>query len=448
MTETENLTTATATEETGFDLDDGFIAIRKQSRTAHDGSALTANSSWREKRKFIRDEAKHSERVKILQQDAGLKESNLNNSFSHQSNIIVPESNAGSFSRLGHVGAYIVRPLDVKQADEAKDILKDDYFIIPNIRLDLPVTIKTDIKGFRRQATAATIYPESAGIRLAHDKNIKGERVHIMVLDSGCDADHVQFRGKHINYRYIVPTAPRKYRQVRGFDPDGHGTHVCGIIAGKDVGIAPDANLYVASVIESESVETSLRRIISALEWLTSEIVNDENSEGAVILNMSLGFKPIWTSSGGASIQIQAVRSVMQTLLEDFDILPVVASGNDGANNLRAPGYFPEVLSVGAVDYNNQQASFTSTGAIDPDGIGQIRQVPDVWGYGVNIYSSFERNSENRSIYAEKSGTSMATPYTTGVAALYAQHTGLIGNELRQHILQNTDANGVVKFVE
>jgi subtilisin family serine protease len=427
--------------ESDFDLTKGFVAIRKTSRTANEAFKLSATSPA-EKREIIRDDAQHSDRSLELQHGAGLKEIDSPIKANETPKIIKPVMQTGVYARLGYIGAYIVQPQDDKQAQRAQDLLKDDYFIVPNIKMDLPVTVQTELRGSRR--SVSSFYPEQSGIQLAHEKGIKGNKVQVMVLDTGCDADHIQFSETKINYRYIMPTDPRKRRNVRGFDPGGHGTHVCGIIAGKDVGVAPDVDLHVASVIESESVETSLRRVLSALDWLMSEVVNQDNNGNAVILNMSLGFKPIWTATGGANIQMIAVRSVLETLVDDFDVLPIVASGNDGPGNLRAPGSFPEVLSVGAVDLAGKQADFTSTGSIEFD--GETRQVPDVWGYGVNIYSSLERNSDNRSVYAEKSGTSMATPYTTGIAALYAQHTGLTGNKLRAHLLKNVSAEGIATF--
>ena len=75
----------------------------------------------------------------------------------------------------------------------------------------------------------------------------------IGVLDTGCDADHIQLRQKRIDFRYVPHHSESdNLREVRGFDVDGHGTHVCGIIAGRHIGVAPGADLMVVSVIESE----------------------------------------------------------------------------------------------------------------------------------------------------------------------------------------------------
>ena len=71
-----------------------------------------------------------------------------------------------------------------------------------------------------------------------------------------------------------------------------------------------------------------------------------------------------------------------------------------------------------------------------------------MWGLGVDVYSALERNNKNRSMYALKSGTSMATPYVSGIAALHAQLTGLQGAALRERIIETADDGNFVRFLE
>lgn len=221
-------------------------------------------------------------------------------------------------------------------------------------------------------------------------------------------------------------------RAVRGFDVDGHGTHVCGIIAGRTVGVAPDVNLMVASVIESDTISTSLERIRIALDWMLSHFQQEENLSKPLIVNMSLGFRPAWISAPDRQAAMDGIRRILSTLVNDFDVLLVVAIGNDGPNTMRAPGYFPEVLSVGAVDFNRNPPRF-SGGGISPITGGPE---PDIAGYGVKIFSSLERDIDNQSRYDYMSGTSMATAYVTGIAALLASaNPELQGDALRQRLI-------------
>ena len=89
------------------------------------------------------------------------------------------------------------------------------------------------------------------------------------------------------------------------------------------------------------------------------------------------------------------IQDLISTLLEVLRFSLIIAIGNDGPGNMRAPGYFPETLSVGAVDFNHKPADFSGGGFSTIDGKAQ----PDIVGYGVNIFSSLERDENNKSLY-------------------------------------------------
>ena len=341
------------------------------------------------------------------------------------------DEQTSNFIPLTYLGGYVVNSPEEEKIKEAqKSIDESDYEIIPDIQLSLPKPICSE-EVFRRRKQ--TLWPVESGIRQAHENGITGNGVLIGVLDTGCDADHIQFRKKPIDFRYVpLRSGSDNLREVRGFDVDGHGTHVCGIIAGQHIGIAPEADLMVASVIESETRRTSLSRISIALDWMISQFGSVKNRSKPIIVNMSLGFEPEYLSKSEQGALIVGIRGFISTLVEDFDVLPVVAIGNEGPGNVRAPGYFPETLSVGAVNFNNKPAHFSGSG---PSLTGKETQ-PDIVGYGVNIFSSLERDMNNRSLYKYMSGTSMAAPYVAGIAALYASSDAkLQGKALRQHLL-------------
>lgn len=334
------------------------------------------------------------------------------------------------FQRLNYVGAYVVETTSPQMAERARELLEPDHVIVPDLQLSLPRPAL--VQRYQSRPHAQREWPVESGVALAHQDGNFGQGVLVGILDTGCDADHAELRNKLIDFRY-VPLDPTwdPIRACRGFDVDGHGTHVAGIIAGRHVGIAPKVDLMVASVIESETLRTSLERLVIALDWMLSKFRLEENLTKPAIINVSLGFRQPPVAPDQIDAMLQAMQQVLATLAVDFDVLTIVAIGNEGPGTLRAPAYFQEAMSVGAVDFAGQSAPF-SGGGISP----VTQQVePDIAGYGVNILSSLERNMRNRSLYARMSGTSMAAPYVTGIAALTAAaNPGLRGAELRQRL--------------
>ncbi len=394
-----------------------FIAVRKRTRST---AFALQSAATAEKRQEIMRDAQTSRRAMELIR-LGLRP--------HLPGQRKPVGHG--FERLGHVSCYIVNAPTDQQAERAREIFADDYLIVPDVSLSLPVA-RTGGE-IRTRRPAAPEWPHISGIQEAHKGGFKGREVIVGVLDTGCDADHNEFQGKRIEFRYVpfVPTL-ESMRVVRGFDTHGHGTHVCGIIAGQHVGVAPEVDLLVAAVIESETVKTSLERIVVALDWMLSHFSLAENQHKPMIISMSLGFRPEWISAPAFKTVTEGMRLLLRTLVEDFDVLPIIAIGNDGPGVIRAPGSYAEALGVGAVDFDLNPWPSSGSGQT-PDGLHK----PDIVGFGVSIMSSLERDIQRRSLYARMSGTSMAAPYVTGIAALIASaNPGLQGAALRKRILE------------
>ena len=275
---------------------------------------------------------------------------------------------------------------------------------------------------FRSEARVAADdehnWPEDSGIAEARESGNQGGGVLVGVLDTGVDAGHSEFTGRQIDYRYVsFYPGFWPHRDVHGFDTDGHGTHVSGIIAGNSVGVAPGVRLFVASVIESETIMTSLSRVAVGLDWLLRNFSTEETENMPGIINMSLGFPPTAPPGVPAASYQQRINTMRALIYQIWlaDILPVVAIGNDGPGKFGQPGGFRDVVAVGAVDYGANVASFSGDA---PPGTTPSPK-PDVFGYGVDVFSSLERDYSGNSHYADMSGTSMATPYVSGIAALY-----------------------------
>ena len=167
---------------------------------------------------------------------------------------------------------------------------------------------------------------------------------------TGVHGDHPCISGRVREFVVIDPLG-RRIEASPSFDSGRPGTHVCGTIAGGktkngiSIGVAPQANLLVAGVLLGNA---TLRTLIEGMSWAI------EN--GAHIINMSLGFtyyEPMFVE-------------VFNALIHDYDILPIVAIGNDNHGNSSSPGNASNALSVGAVREatrgKTDVASFSSGG--------------------------------------------------------------------------------------
>jgi subtilisin family serine protease len=234
--------------------------------------------------------------------------------------------------------------------------------------------------------------------------------VTVAICDTGVDESHPDLSG-----------AIASYDHEGSSDDDlvGHGTHVSGIVAGRNddaAGVVGVAGCRVAmwKVFPDEPLQGNF--YVDGTRFLRA--LNAVASSGAKALNLSLG-----------GTQSSQAEQLLFDRLERAGVTVVAAMGNehDNGNPVEYPAAYDHVLAVGAVAETNRRSPFSNTGSH----IG-------IAAPGSNVLSTLPvRPSPYRpdTRYASWSGTSMATPHVTAAAALVAaQHPDWTPADTKEHL--------------
>jgi len=249
--------------------------------------------------------------------------------------------------------------------------------------------------------------PQLVNAPAAWDTTLGSEDVTVAVIDQGVKYDHPDLTGQFGSNKGkdFVDSDGDPYPDSMA--DEYHGTHVAGIASAttnNGDGIAGMSNSTVLSGRAlSEQGSGSTSDIADAVQWAADQ--------GADIVNMSLG-------GGGYTNTMKNAVSYAA----DNGVTIICASGNDSSGSVSYPAAYDECIAVGAIDQNENLASFSNYG-----------EKQDVVAPGVNILSTW-----TDSPYNKISGTSMACPAAVGVAALgLAANPGWSNTELRSQ-LKNT----------
>lgn len=228
-----------------------------------------------------------------------------------------------------------------------------------------------------------------------------GKGIRIAVLDTGLDLQHPDFAGRPIASRSFIDGETVQ-------DGNGHGTHCVGIAGGPAspaqlprYGVASAVELYIGKVL-SNGGSGGDGGVLEGINWAI------ENQ--CQIISMSLG-SPTRPEQSYSKIFEEVARRALTA-----GTIIVAAAGNDShrPNDIAPvshPANCPSIMAVAAIDSAMRVASFSS-GGLHADG-GEV----NIAAPGVNVLSSWPAPEHYNTI----SGTSMATPFVAGVAALYAE---------------------------
>jgi subtilisin family serine protease len=215
-----------------------------------------------------------------------------------------------------------------------------------------------------------------------------GSGVTAYIIDTGINYTHNEFGGR----------ASKGYDSFGGTGADchGHGTHVSGTVGGATYGIAKSVSFKAVRVLDCNGYGT-WSGVIAGIDW----VVANHAAGTPAVANMSLG--------GGANSSVDAA---VDRMISDGVATAVAAgNGNQGGRAQDACKYSParvtNAMTIGATNSSDTKASWSNYG-----------KCVDWFAPGVSITSAWKGSN---TATATISGTSMATPHTAGVAALYLQ---------------------------
>ncbi len=245
--------------------------------------------------------------------------------------------------------------------------------------------------------------------------DVSGEGVRVAVLDTGINESHPDIDQVALEKNFTAASEE---------DPDGHGTHVAGIIAGDGtsnssyVGMAPNVTLLDGRVCDTGCPSSA---IISGIKWATD---ND-----ADVISISIG---------GPNYQVRSndiYRDAVQYAVNNGTMV-VISAGNDGRvgyGTVGSPGTLDDAFTVGSTDKTGNLSAFSSLGPTN----GGFFLKPDVVAPGSNVMSA-NTNWKSEADYHSLSGTSMSTPVVSGIAALVEENNANYSVERLRSVIGST----------
>jgi subtilisin family serine protease len=449
------------------------------------------------------------------------------------------ETNGSGSAYVPQRGVDIVnaRPSSLRQcwydlSDAEADKLRDDprvFFV------EIPPEFRTDIE-IKHSSAQSGLYYKSSGVNPANNLGINwgmfrlnsttmntpgasgtltynypldGTGVDFVISDSGCQIDHPEFtdatgvtRVQQINWF----TASGESGTMPAFnvfytDNEGHGTHCCGIAAGKTYGRAKNSRIYVMTINELAVSPTVGITVTQALDCIKGWHINKPvdpalGYKRPTVVNMSWSFVSSFSSINGgvyrgtpwSGTTKQSIYGMIgggqtgntygaRSSSIDLDVAELLAAGVILVGS--AGNYYQTIDVLGGLDYDNYfnqtgvgqryymrgGSPACTAGVICVGNVSTIADTPeeknsssesgprvDVWAPGTNIVST----TSNTNIYGATtaypfnsnykimsiSGTSMAAPNVAGVAAQLLQlYPTATPTQIRQKIIDTSTAN-------
>ena len=255
--------------------------------------------------------------------------------------------------------------------------------------------------------------------------------VTVAVLDSGVNGGHEDLDGR------VLPGYNAIENNTDVTDNYGHGTHVAGIIAATAnnntgvAGVSYNASIYPVKVMDSKETDTG--KLLAGM----NKVADPDNGVNPKVMNVSIGSSDPWTGSDAA---LQAAV----TKVHNKGILIVYAAANKTSGSasaawdsypvdldLNSAGTEGHPSSIGVINAQKSGNTYARTPSSNYNKSG--KKTKTLCAPGTNIYSTLRGGG-----YGNMSGTSMAAPYVSGIAALvFAANPALSASQVKK-ILEET----------
>lgn len=260
-----------------------------------------------------------------------------------------------------------------------------------------PASLVNDPRYFEQWSHEAARVGEAWRVTRGHPD------VRVAVLDTGVDFEHPDLLGQVINGPDLAEGKPHSR------DIDSHGTHVAGIIAAKAdnglgvAGVAPDSRVLALKIFEPYHEDGRFQGTFYNAVSLARAVHYATTQGGAKIINISAG------------IADDELVSSMLSFARGRGVVICVSAGNKASNAYTGqPKYLDGVLAVHATDPMDRLARFSNYGStlgVSAPGMSILSTVP-------TYENPFTGAAPKGNGYASLNGTSMASPFVAGVAAL------------------------------
>ena len=262
--------------------------------------------------------------------------------------------------------------------------------------------------GWRPQWGLDRIDQVSAVLDDVYSYEYSGNGVDVYVVDSGINSSHTEFTGR------IKPGYSSVGDENGTEDCNGHGSHVSGTVSGTVYGVAKAVSVVPVRVTGCSGIG-SVSTVLDGINWMIAH----HQSGVPAVANLSIG-------AGTSSILNDAIVSAISD-----GITVVVAAGNRNADACNyAMSSELTALTVAAITPSNAKASYSNYGPC-----------VDIFAPGSDVVSAWYGSS---TILRSRSGTSMATPHASGVAAqILEQHPTWTPQEVYAQIVSQSTPNAI-----